>query len=167
MQTSSQKGGSLPSHPYATIADWSYEDTKLSSVPDLRLPKRAAIDTSPLDNIFLSTPDSLPADKVRTEASRVLALLSGKWTCELLWILSEGKARLSQLRRRMPHASKKVLVEELRKLEQYGLVLRTDLSSHQIKHVEYQLEDEVRLGIGHLLESLANWGTILKGDPGA
>ena len=113
MQISSRKDGALPSHPYASVVNWQQEHTELSIPIGSPRPKQA-VDAikQPTENYISQTAriGSLASDELQAEASRILSLLSGKWTCELLWALSDGAVRLSELRRRMPKASKKVLV---------------------------------------------------------
>ncbi len=70
--------------------------------------------------------------------SRCMALLSGLWTPELLWSLSEGPRRFSELRRDIPAISAKVLTSRLRDLEQRGVLGRTVMATSP-PTVEYQL----------------------------
>jgi DNA-binding HxlR family transcriptional regulator len=53
--------------------------------------------------------------------------------------------------------SKKVLAENLRKLQSAGLIVRNDLSSH-ILHVEYDLAEPAKAATYQLLDQLARWG---------
>lgn len=56
----------------------------------------------------------------------LLTLLSGSWTCYILWLLHEkGELRFGELKKQLPGISAKVLTERLRKLEEAGLVHRT------------------------------------------
>ena len=70
--------------------------------------------------------------------SRCMALLSGLWTPELLWSLSEGARRFSEVRRDIPGISAKVLTSRLRDLEQRGVLARTVMATSP-PTVEYQL----------------------------
>jgi DNA-binding HxlR family transcriptional regulator len=55
----------------------------------------------------------------------LLSLLSGSWTCYILWLLQQqGELRFGALKKAMPGLSAKVLTERLRKLEEAGLVSR-------------------------------------------
>lgn len=87
-----------------------------------------------------------------------ITLIQGKWKLAILFRLEKGPARLSQLRRLFPDASKKVLVQQLREMERDGLVLRTDLS-HRLRHVEYSLSQTRGLAVLQLIDMLARWGT--------
>jgi DNA-binding HxlR family transcriptional regulator len=65
-------------------------------------------------------------------------LIRGKWRLRILLCLADGPLRLSQLRKALPGASKKVLVENLYGLVRLGVIERHDLST-RIRRVEYVL----------------------------
>lgn len=54
--------------------------------------------------------------------SKCTALIGGAWTPELLWSLSDGPRRFSELRRDIPAISEKVLPARLRDLEKRGVL---------------------------------------------
>lgn len=89
--------------------------------------------------------------------SRVIELLQGKWTVQILCAMRERPKRLSELRRAIPLASKKALTASLRSLEAARIVLRRDLSSSVLR-VEYEIADTIREPILALLDQLAEWG---------
>ena len=66
--------------------------------------------------------------------------------------------RLSQLRRKFPEASKKVLTQHLREMERDGLIIRTDLSG-RLRHVEYSLSDSGGVAVLQLINTLTEWGS--------
>jgi DNA-binding HxlR family transcriptional regulator len=68
-----------------------------------------------------------------------------------------GPIRLGQLRRLIPRASKKVLVQQLRELENDGVIARTDLSG-KIKHVEYTISAPLGMAVANLVGFLSDWG---------
>ncbi len=57
-------------------------------------------------------------------AERALKVISGRWKAVLLYLLFDGPKRLSQLSRIRPEISQKVLIQQLRELEQHLLVRR-------------------------------------------
>ncbi len=59
--------------------------------------------------------------------SACMSLLGGVWTPEIIWNLSAGQRRFSELRRAMPVISAKVLSARLKDLEERGVVSRTVL----------------------------------------
>jgi DNA-binding HxlR family transcriptional regulator len=87
-----------------------------------------------------------------------ISLIQGKWKLAILFRLDKGPARLSQLRRLFPAASKKVLIQQLKEMERDGLVLRTDLS-HRLRHVEYSLSQKRGFATLQLVNLLARWVT--------
>ena len=90
-------------------------------------------------------------------------LIQGKWKMHILCAIRAKPVRLGQLARDLPEASKKVLTENLRELEDAGLVIRRDLGG-SIRHVEYDLKEELRPAIQSMLDHLADFGAAL-GEP--
>jgi DNA-binding HxlR family transcriptional regulator len=84
-------------------------------------------------------------------------LFQSKWRVQILCALRSGPVRLGQLVRLIPGASKKMLTENLRKLEAGGVVVRMDLSD-LVLHVEYYLEPEMRQAVCALLDHMAQCG---------
>ena len=72
--------------------------------------------------------------------SACMSLLGGVWTPEIIWNLSEGSRRFSELRRAMPAISAKVLSARLKDLEQRGVLCRAVLATAP-PSVEYTLTD--------------------------
>ncbi|WP_131996806.1 winged helix-turn-helix transcriptional regulator [Acidipila rosea] len=89
-------------------------------------------------------------------AQFAINLIQGKWKMRILSRLQHGPARLSELRRMFPEASKKMLTQHLRELEKDGLVVRTDLSG-RLPHVEYSLSNSRGLAALSLIDTLAEW----------
>ncbi len=67
-------------------------------------------------------------------------VLYGKWKIRLLWFINEGHQRPSELQRKIPDASKRVLNAQLRELEDHNLVTKTIYPVVPPK-VEYRLTD--------------------------
>lgn len=82
------------------------------------------------------TPGSA-ADRVE----KALQLLEGRWKLVILFRLFGGKVlRFSELERAIPAISQKMLIQQLRQMEQDGIVRRTVY--HQVPpKVEYGLTD--------------------------
>ena len=91
-------------------------------------------------------------------AQLAISLIQGKWKMRILSQLQHGPIRLSQLRKMFPDASKKMLTQHLREMEEDGLVIRTDLST-KLRHVEYSLEDSLGVAALHLVNTLTEWGS--------
>jgi DNA-binding HxlR family transcriptional regulator len=67
-----------------------------------------------------------------------MALIGGQWTPNLIWHLSGGPRRFSELRRDIPEISAKVLTTRLREMAESGLVERTVVPTSP-PSVEYAL----------------------------
>lgn len=72
--------------------------------------------------------------------SACMSLLGGVWTPEIIWNLSDGPRRFSELRRAMPVISAKVLSARLKDLEERGVLSRSVLPTSP-PSVEYALTD--------------------------
>jgi DNA-binding HxlR family transcriptional regulator len=72
--------------------------------------------------------------------SACMSLLGGVWTPEVIWNLSEGPRRFSELRRSLPAISAKVLSARLKDLEERGVLSRSVLPTTP-PSVEYALTD--------------------------
>src|SRR6266849_9120627 len=57
-------------------------------------------------------------------AERALKVISGRWKAIILYHLFDGPQRLSELQRLMPEVSQKVLIQQLREMEEHGIVHR-------------------------------------------
>jgi DNA-binding HxlR family transcriptional regulator len=100
---------------------------------------------------------NLDAGFVRRASLTVDVLLQGKWRVEILCAFRSGPIRLGQLARLIPAASKKMLTQNLRKLEADGIVIRSDLSD-TVLHIEYDLDGGAKVAVYALLHNLAKWG---------
>jgi DNA-binding HxlR family transcriptional regulator len=88
--------------------------------------------------------------------SAALRVISGRWKPLILRELKGGTLRYSQLQRRIPEASQKVLTAQLRELEREGIIER-HLYAESILRTEYSLTDYGKTLRPALLE-LARWG---------
>jgi DNA-binding HxlR family transcriptional regulator len=86
-------------------------------------------------------------------------LFQGKWKVQILCAMRSGPVRLGQLARIIPGASKKMLSQNLRKLEADGIVVRRDLTD-LVLHIEYDLADSARGAICDLLDHIARWSDL-------
>lgn len=72
--------------------------------------------------------------------SKCMEVLGGAWTPNIIWNLSGGPRRFSELRLDIPRVSAKVLTVRLRQLEAKGVVLR-EVKPTSPPSVEYSLTD--------------------------
>ena len=85
-------------------------------------------------------------------------VVGGKWKAVILWELQEGPLRFGELKRRVTGASEKMLIQQLRELEQDRLITR-HVFPQVPPRVEYALSDwGVRLNSA--LSALADWGEV-------
>lgn len=89
------------------------------------------------------------------ELRRALALLSGKWKLEILWLLHQRVHRFGELRKAIPGITQHMLTTQLRELEADGLVQRT-VFAEVPPRVEYEITTKAR-GLGPVVEALADW----------
>lgn len=96
------------------------------------------------------------AKKYNISVEATLEVIGGKWKCVILCHLTHGKLRTSDLKRLMPAITQKMLIQQLRELEQDGIVNR--ISYNQVPpKVEYELSDYGRT-LQSILDSLCAWG---------
>ncbi|MDF0522674.1 helix-turn-helix domain-containing protein [Bradyrhizobium yuanmingense] len=91
----------------------------------------------------------------RCPIEEVMQILSGRWPTLLIYYLKQGTKRFSDLRRDNPTISHRMLALELRKLEDAGIVSRTEFGGYPLR-VEYDLT-----AAGHalvpLIDALGDW----------
>jgi Predicted transcriptional regulators len=91
-------------------------------------------------------------------------IVGGKWKMVILWHLRNGILRFNEIRRLMPGITQKMLTQQLRELEDNGIVSRTVYPVVPPK-VEYALTDEGKKLIP-VLDMLCNWSTTYAGAHG-
>jgi DNA-binding HxlR family transcriptional regulator len=99
-----------------------------------------------------------------------MALLGGAWTPNVIWYLSDGQRRFSELRRDIPSVSAKMLSARLRQLEDKGVIARRVMPTSP-PSVEYSLTVLGRelipainaiVGVGLRLKSIADDPALLR-----
>ncbi|MDD9271565.1 helix-turn-helix domain-containing protein [Paenibacillus sp. MAHUQ-63] len=70
--------------------------------------------------------------------SKVLEIISNKWTALVIYALEDGSMRYGEIGRRIDGISKKMLTQTLRQLERDGLVKR-DITASVPPIVDYSL----------------------------
>lgn len=83
-------------------------------------------------------------------------VLYGKWKIRLLWFINEGHKRPSELQRKIPDASRRVLNIQLKELEEHELISKIIYPVVPPK-VEYSLTDFGKTVIP-VIAALGNWG---------
>ncbi len=86
----------------------------------------------------------------------VAAVLYGKWKIRLLYFISEGNIRPSELQKKIPDATRRVLNMQLKQLEQHELIAKTIYPQLPPK-VEYSLT-EFGKSLIPVITILGQWG---------
>ena len=94
--------------------------------------------------------------KYNISVEATLEVIGGKWKCVILCHLTHGKKRTSELKRLMPNITQKMLTQQLRELEEDGVINRIVYQQVPPK-VEYELS-EYGWTLKDILDSLCAWG---------
>lgn len=90
-----------------------------------------------------------------------LKVVGGKWKTLILWLLNKNVTlRFNQLMKEMPGVTQKMLTQQLRELEDDGLVLRKVYPVVPPK-VEYSLTEYGKT-LNPILKEMAEWGVNHK-----
>lgn len=85
-----------------------------------------------------------------------ISLIGGKYKAVILWHLMHNTLRYSELHKKMPKATDKMLTQQLRELERDGLIHRTVYPVVPPK-TEYRLT-EFGKSLFPILDAMCNWG---------
>lgn len=85
-----------------------------------------------------------------------LELIGGKWKALILWHLTGKTLRYNQLHRLLPDATHKMLTQQLRDLEENGLITRR-VYPEVPPRVEYSLSPFGET-MYPILDAMCNWG---------
>lgn len=86
-----------------------------------------------------------------------ISLIGGKYKAIILWNLMNRTLRYSELHKKMPKATDKMLAQQLRELEKDGLITRTVYPVVPPK-TEYKLT-EFGKSLAPILDAMCDWGT--------
>ncbi|MBF9131636.1 winged helix-turn-helix transcriptional regulator [Plantactinospora sp. S1510] len=119
------------------------------------------------------TAEATKFEKVTTIADRspspaaaaALELLGRRWTLELLFVLSHGEARFTDLVEAVPGVSRRVLTERLRQLADEGLLRRQVVTGPPIR-ISYALTDR-GAGLRGALAEIDAWAGTRSAPDGA
>ena len=89
-------------------------------------------------------------------AERALKVISGRWKAIILYHLFSGSKRLSELKRLTPNVSQKVLIQQLREMEEHGLIHR-EIFLQVPPRVDYSAT-VLGLSLEPVLLALCAWG---------
>jgi DNA-binding HxlR family transcriptional regulator len=88
---------------------------------------------------------------------RALGVISGRWKAVIVFVLLDGSLRARDLQSQISGLSQKVLLQQLRSLEEHGLVYRQTFAEEP-KRVDYGLT-ALGMSLKPLISQLYEWGT--------
>lgn len=94
--------------------------------------------------------------KYNIAVEATLEVIGGKWKCVILCHLTHGRKRTGDLKRLMPGITQKMLTQQLRELEEDGIINRIAYNQVPPK-VEYELS-EYGWSLQVILDALCAWG---------
>lgn len=83
-------------------------------------------------------------------------VISGKWKLPIIATMSFGKQRFTEIQRKIPKITPRMLSKELKELELNGIVKRTVYDSIPVT-VEYELTESARQ-LSDVMNSMISWG---------
>ena len=94
--------------------------------------------------------------EVKCPVTGLLQLIGGKWKPIILYCLKSDKRRFGEIAARIPALSRKVLTEQLKELEEDGLITRKQFNEIPPR-VEYELT-ELGKSLAPVLNEMEKWG---------
>ncbi len=100
----------------------------------------------------------IPAARVDCPLTDLVDMIGGRWKVLALWRLRDGTMRFSALRKSMPGVTQKMLTQQLRQLEDDGLISRK-IFPQVPPRVDYTLTASGE-ELCDLLVTLSDWATL-------
>ena len=92
------------------------------------------------------------------QVEMVMRIIGGRWKPAIMFaLIMEGTQRFSELRRRIPGVSQRMLTKQLRDLEAHGLIRRVVIAEVPVR-VEYSATDLGR-SLHVIYKSVCDWAT--------
>lgn len=105
---------------------------------------------------------ALKDKEYRCTVEVTLQIIGGKWKSVLLWHLSHKTLRFSQLQRRLPDCTQKMLTQQLRELEADGMIHR-QVYAEVPPRVEYSLTPR-GVSVVPILSLMCDWGRVFLAE---
>ncbi len=99
---------------------------------------------------------SLQQIQFKCEMELTVYLIGGKWKIPILWGLKDGTKRFGEIRQQLGAVTQKMLTQQLRELEECGLINRKVYAEVPPK-VEYSLTGDA-IELLPILEQMCVWG---------
>jgi DNA-binding HxlR family transcriptional regulator len=96
-----------------------------------------------------------------TNKDLALSVIGGRWKIAIIWcLLQQSPLRLSEIQKYLSDANQRMLIRQLRELEEDHIITRVVYPVVPPK-VEYQLS-EIGLQLEPVVTSICNWGDQFK-----
>lgn len=95
-------------------------------------------------------------EEIKCPVTGMIQLIGGKWKPIILYCLRTDKRRFGEISARIPALSRKVLTEQLKELEEDGLLTRTQYNEIPPR-VEYELT-ALGKSLTPVLNEMEKWG---------
>lgn len=89
--------------------------------------------------------------------TKIMSVLGGRWKFIILYTIRNSPRRFGQINQFIPSISNKVLTEQLRELEEDGIVIRTVLTDRIPVNVEYSLSEKGK-DLVPIITLMEQWG---------
>jgi DNA-binding HxlR family transcriptional regulator len=86
----------------------------------------------------------------------MLSVIDGRWKGTILWRLTEGPMRTSELRRSIPGITERMLIRHLQELVRDGILVRRQAKTVP-PCVRYSISD-YGMTLAPVLETICSWG---------
>jgi len=96
-------------------------------------------------------PENCPVTKIMT-------VLGGRWKFIILYTIRNSPRRFGQINQFIPSISNKVLTEQLRELQEDGIIERRVLADRIPVNVEYRLSEKGK-ELVPIIELMEQWGS--------
>lgn len=96
---------------------------------------------------------------------RTMGYIGGKWKLIILARLVVGNVRFGKLTIQIPDISRKILSQQLKELEEDGLIIRHSYNEKPPR-VEYELSDMGKT-LMPILQAMKDWGEQIAGNTGS
>ncbi|MBV7509114.1 helix-turn-helix transcriptional regulator [Bacillus sp. sid0103] len=96
-------------------------------------------------------------ENLQPEVEKSFELIGKRWTGLIIYVLSSGPKRFSEIHSIIPDLSKRVLTERMKELEEHGIVLRHVIPERPVR-TEYLLTKKGH-ELGKILGPISQWAT--------
>ena len=100
--------------------------------------------------------ENINANKENCPIDFTINLIGGKWSMWILWTLQDGPLRFSDLKRSIPGITDKMLIQQLKKFEEFNIVNRKVYTQIPLK-VEYTLTEKGQ-SLRPIMQLIKEWG---------